>query len=246
MSVLRLLGVLRQPSLHLLTSKVWNKLPVMTLNSFLFEDEKEENSKPIGRYPVPYKKDLPFDIVELMEEMEKTTGFLPNVFKVLAYRPLEFRAYFAYFNAIYNKETGRLSKADKELIIIVISLDVRCLYSVVVHSALYRLYSKNPVLSEQVCINWRKSDLPPREKAMVEFALAISQADDITDDHFKKLEMHGFNRDDAWDIATITAFYAMANRLIHFIDITPNKGYYSLGRNNDNKQTENEFTAPKV
>ncbi|XP_059110257.1 uncharacterized protein LOC131903599 isoform X1 [Peromyscus eremicus] len=246
MFVLQRLGVLWQPSLHLLTSKVWKKWPVMTLNSYFFEDEKEENSKPIGRYPVPYKKDLPFDIVELMEEMKRTTGFLPNVFKVLSYRPSEFRAFFAYYNAIYNKETGQLSKADKELIIVVTSLGERCLYSVVVHSALYRVYSKNPGLSDQVCINWKKSDLPAREKAMVEFALAVSQADDITDDHFKKLEMHGFNREDAWDIATITAFYAMANRLVHFIDIIPNKGYYSLGRNSETKQIESELTAPKV
>ncbi|XP_057647172.1 uncharacterized protein LOC130888268 [Chionomys nivalis] len=217
----------------------------MTLNSYPFKDEKEENSKPIGRYPIPYKKDLPFDIVELMEEMERKTGFLPNVFKVLSYRPLEFRAFFAYYNAIYNKETGRLSKADKELIIVVTSLGDKCLYSVVVHSAMYRVYSKNPGLSDQVCINWRKSDLPAREKAMIEFALAVSQADDITDDHFKKLEMHGFSREDAWDIATITAFYAMANRLVHFIDIIPNKGYYSLGRDKDAKQIENELTAPK-
>ncbi|XP_050011839.1 uncharacterized protein [Alexandromys fortis] len=121
----------------------------MTLNSYFFEDEKEENSKPIGRYPIPYKKDLPFDIVELMEEMERKTGFLPNVFKVLSYRPLEFRAFFAYYNAIYNKETGRLSKADKELIIVVTSLGDKCLYSVVVHSAMYRVYSKNPGLSDQ-------------------------------------------------------------------------------------------------
>ncbi|XP_055461245.1 uncharacterized protein LOC129675242 [Psammomys obesus] len=218
----------------------------MTLNSYPSKDEQEKNSKPIGRYPVPYKKDLPFDIVELMDEVERQIGFLPNIFKVLSYRPLEFRAFFAYYNAIYNKETGGLSKADKELIIIVTSLSERCLYNVVVHSAMYRFYSKNPVLSEQVCINWRKSDLPAREKAMVEFALAVSQADEITDEHFKKLEMHGFNREDAWDIATITAFYAMANRFVHFIDIIPNRGFYSVGRNNDTKQTENESTAPKI
>ncbi|KAL6050911.1 hypothetical protein STEG23_019428 [Scotinomys teguina] len=107
MSVLRRLGVLRQPSLHLLTNKVWKKWPVMTLSSYFFEDEKEESSKPIGRYPIPYKKDLPFDIVELME-MEKTTGFLPNVFKVLSYRPLEFRAFFAYYNVIYIKKQYKL------------------------------------------------------------------------------------------------------------------------------------------
>uniref|UniRef100_A0A8C2NMP7 Carboxymuconolactone decarboxylase-like domain-containing protein n=1 Tax=Capra hircus TaxID=9925 RepID=A0A8C2NMP7_CAPHI len=127
----------------------------------------------------------------------RQTGFLPNVFKVLSHWPLEYRAFFAYYNVICNKKTGQLSRADKELIILVTSLANRCSYSVVVHSAWYRVFSKNPVLSDQVCINWRKSDLPAWEKAMLEFALAISQADDVTDDHFKKLEVHGFNQEDA-------------------------------------------------
>ncbi|XP_047379949.1 uncharacterized protein LOC124964073 [Sciurus carolinensis] len=247
MSVLRQLGALRQPSfLHLVTSRLWNKLPVVTLNFRLFEAHQEEKSKPISRYPIPYKKDLPFDIVELMEEIEKKTGFLPNVFKVLSYRPLEFRAFFAYYNAIYNKATGQLSRADKELIIVVTSLVDRSLYHVVVHSAWYRVYSKNPVLSDQVCVNWRKSDLPAREKAMLEFALAVSRADDITDDHFKKLEVYGFSREDAWDIAAISSFYAMANRLAHFIKLIPNKEFYLMGRTSDVKDMESELAAPKV
>ncbi|XP_040142002.1 uncharacterized protein LOC120889850 [Ictidomys tridecemlineatus] len=237
MSVLRCLGALRQPSfLRLVTSRVWNRLPVVTLNLRLFEAQQEEKSKPISRYPIPYKKDLPFDIVELMEEIEKKTGFLPNVLKVLSYRPLEFRAFFAYYNAIYNKTTGQLSRADKELIIVVTSLVNRSLYHVVVHGAWYRVYSKNPVLSDQVCVNWRKSDLPAREKAMLEFALAVSRADDITDDHFKKLEIYGFSREDAWDIAAISSFYAMANRLAHFIKLVPNKEFYFMGRTSDHRE----------
>ncbi|XP_046309821.1 uncharacterized protein LOC124098911 [Marmota monax] len=198
--------------------------------------QQEEKSKPISRYPIPYKKDLPFDIVELMEEIEKKTGFLPNILKVLSYWPLEFRAFFAYYNAICNKTTGQLSRADKELIIVVTSLVNRSLYHVVVHSAWYRVYSKNPVLSDQVCMNWRKSDLPAPEKAMLEFALAVSQADDITDDHFKKLEIYGFSREDAWDIAAISSFYAMANRLAHFIKLVPNKEFYFMGRTSDHRE----------
>ena len=174
------------------------------------------------------------------------TGFLPNVFKVLSHRPLEFRAFFAYYNVICNKKTGQLSRADKELIILVTSLANRCSYSVVVHSARYRVFSKNPVLSDQVCINWRKSDLPAREKAMLEFALAISQADDITDDHFKKLEVRGFNQEDAWDIAAISAFYAMSNRLAHFVNLVPNKEFYLMGRTNDVKDIRSEPAAPEI
>ncbi|XP_012576695.1 PREDICTED: uncharacterized protein LOC105853281 [Condylura cristata] len=200
-------------------------------------------SRPGSRYSIPYKKDLPFDIVELMEETEKKTGFLPNIFKVLSHRPLEFRAFFAYYNAIINKETGHLSRTDKELIIMVTSLADRCLYNMVVHSAWYRIFSKNPVLSDQVCMNWRKSDLSAREKAMLEFALAISQADDITDDHFKKLKVHGFNQEDAWDIAAIVAFYAMCNRLALFVSLVPNKEFYLMGRTSDVRR---EPAAPKI
>ncbi|XP_053424455.1 uncharacterized protein LOC128569858 [Nycticebus coucang] len=246
MSVLRGLGVLRPLSLHLVTNRFWKKLPMVTLNLRPYETQQEEKSKAISRYPIPYKKDLPFDIVELMEEIEKKTGFLPNVFKVLSYRPLEFRAFFAYYNAICNKETGQLSRADKELIIVVTSLADRCPYNVVVHSARYRVYSKDPVLSDQVCVNWRKSDLPAREKAMLEFALAVSRADDITDDHFKKLEVHGFNQEDAWDIATISAFYAMCNRLAQFVNLIPNKEFYMMGRTSDVKDVKSELTAPKI
>ncbi|XP_048192992.1 uncharacterized protein LOC125344496 isoform X1 [Perognathus longimembris pacificus] len=245
MSMLRLLGVLRQQTLlGLLRSRIGKKLPEMTLNVRLYWDQKEKRFQPIGRYPIPYKKDLPFDMVELMEEVEKTIGFLPNTFKVLSYRPVEFRAFFAYYNAIINKETGKLSRADKELIIVVTSLANNCLYSVIVHSAKHRVFSKDPELSDQVCVNWRKSNLPAREKAMLEFALAVSQGDDITDDHFTKLEVHGFNREDAWDIASISAFYAMVNRFVNFVNLIPNKEFYSMGRTSDSNDIMSDLTGP--
>ncbi|XP_036597432.1 uncharacterized protein LOC118834094 [Trichosurus vulpecula] len=208
-------------------------LSTVKVTSHSSDTQPEEPAKPIGRYPIPYKKELPFDIVELMEEVEKKTGFLPNVFKALAHRPGEFRAFFAYYNAIINKETGHLSKADKELIIVATSVSNRCPYCVVAHSALHRIYSKNAILADQVIVNWRKAELSPRELAMLEFALAVSRADDITEDHFKKLELHGFDREDAWDIASISAFFCMSNRISHFIDLMPNKEFYSLGRKND-------------
>ncbi|XP_058528695.1 uncharacterized protein LOC101516246 [Ochotona princeps] len=229
-----------RPSLHIVTKRLWKTLPAVTLNLRPYQTQQDEKSKPISRYPIPYKKDLPFDILELMEEIEMKTGFLPNIFKVLSYRPLEFRAFFAYYDVICNKKTGQLSRADKELIIVVTSLANRCPYNVACHSARYRVYSKNPVLSDQVSVNWRKSDLSAREKAMLEFALAVSQADDITDDHFKKLEVHGFNQEDAWDIAAISAFYAMSNRLANFVNLVPNKEFYFIGRTSEVKDVKSE------
>ncbi|XP_067851040.1 uncharacterized protein si:ch211-175m2.5 [Heptranchias perlo] len=189
-----------------------------------------EPERPIGRYPVPYKKDLPYDIVELMEEVETKGGFLPNIFKALSYRPVEFRAFFAYYNALMNKETGNLSKADRELIIVATSANNHCPYCVIAHSALHRIYSKNPILADQVVVNRQLADLDDRQRAMLDFALTISSAENISEDHLKKLEMHGFDREDAWDIGTITAFFSMSNRLAHLIDLRPNEEFYTLGR----------------
>ncbi|KAM4708930.1 uncharacterized protein O3C94_016938 isoform 2-T2 [Discoglossus pictus] len=188
--------------------------------------KSEDTSRPISRYSIPYKKDLPYDIVELLEE----SGFLPNVFKAMARRPEEFRAFFSYYNALLHKETGNLSKADKELIIVATSAHNRCPYCVVAHSALHRIYSKNKILADQVVINWELAELSPRDHAMVEFALAIAKPENITEEHFTKLEAHGFDREDAWDIAMITAYFAMANRIAHLMDLRPNQEFYSLGR----------------
>ncbi|XP_072351273.1 uncharacterized protein [Scyliorhinus torazame] len=165
-----------------------------------------------------------------MEEVETKSGFLPNIFKMLSYRPVEFRAFFAYYNALMNKETGNLSKADRELIIVATSANNHCPYCVIAHSALHRIYSKNPVLADQVVVNSQLADLDDRQHAMLDFALAVSNAANISDDHLKKLEVHGFDRDDAWDIATITAFFAMSNRLAHLNDLCPNEEFYTLGR----------------
>ncbi|XP_039614158.1 uncharacterized protein si:ch211-175m2.5 [Polypterus senegalus] len=187
-------------------------------------------TKPIGRYPIPYKKDLPYDIVELMEEVETKAGFLPNVFKVLSRRPAEFRAFFAYYNAIMNKETGNLTKMDRELIVVATSMNNKCLYCVVSHSALHRIYSKNPTLADQVIVNYEAAELKDRERAMLDFALAISRCDNITEEHFKNLEAHGFDREDAWDIATIAAFFSMSNRIAYFTDMRPNDEFYGMGR----------------
>ncbi|MEE6519497.1 hypothetical protein FKM82_031354 [Ascaphus truei] len=192
--------------------------------------QSEGSSRPISRYPIPYKKDLPYDLVELMEEVETKGGFLPNVFKALAHRPAEFRAFFAYYNALMNKETGNLTKADRELVVVVTSASNGCPYCVIAHSALHRIYSKKPTLADEVIINWELAELKQREHSMLEFALAIAKAENITEKHFAKLEEHGFDREDAWDIAMISAFFAMSNRISHFMDLRPNKEFYTLGR----------------
>ncbi|XP_054890288.1 uncharacterized protein si:ch211-175m2.5 [Poeciliopsis prolifica] len=184
----------------------------------------------ISRYPVPYKKDLPYDIVELMEEVESKGGFLPNVFKALSHRPPEFRAFFAYYNELMNKETGNLTKADRELIVVATSSHNKCLYCVVAHSALHRIYSKNPTLSDQVVVNYKLAELTPRQHAMLDFAMAVCRSDTITDKHFQSLEKLGFDREDAWDIAAVAAFFAMSNRLAHFTDLKPNHEFFNVGR----------------
>ncbi|KAJ8015607.1 hypothetical protein DPEC_G00027870 [Dallia pectoralis] len=190
------------------------------------------NSSPesISRFPVPNKKDLPFDMVELMEEVETKGGFLPNVFKVLAHRPAEFRAFFSYYNELMNKETGGLTKADRELIVVATSVHNHCLYCAVSHSALHRVYSKKPTLADQVIVNYEKAELSNRERAMLDFALAVCRSDNITDQHFLSLEEAGFDREDAWDIAAIAAFFAMSNRLAHLTDMRPNEEFYNMGR----------------
>uniref|UniRef100_A0A3Q3AE29 Si:ch211-175m2.5 n=1 Tax=Kryptolebias marmoratus TaxID=37003 RepID=A0A3Q3AE29_KRYMA len=184
----------------------------------------------ISRYPVPNKKDLPYDIVEIMEEVETKGGFLPNVFKVLSHRPAEFRSFFTYYNELMNKETGSLTKADRELIIVVTSTHNKCPYCVVSHSALHRIYSKKPSLSEQVIINYKTAELSPREVAMLDFAMAVCRCDIITEEHFRALEEAGFDREDAWDIGSIAAFFAMSNRLAHITDMKPNEEFFTMGR----------------
>ncbi|XP_004073277.1 uncharacterized protein LOC101155778 [Oryzias latipes] len=184
----------------------------------------------ISRYPIPYRKNLPYDIVELMEEVEAKGGFLPNVFKVLSHRPAEFRAFFAYYNELMNKDTGNITKAERELIVVATSIHNRCLYCVVSHSALHRIYSKKPTVADQVVVNYKNAELSPRELAMLDFAMAVCRCDTITEEHFQSLEEVGFDREDAWDIAAIAAFFAMSNRLAHLTDMRPNLEFYNMGR----------------
>ncbi|XP_017547608.1 uncharacterized protein si:ch211-175m2.5 isoform X2 [Pygocentrus nattereri] len=212
-----------QSSVLLTKGRVCHGMPTSVR---LYSSEEER----ISRYPVPYRKNLPYDIVELMEEVEAKGGFLPNVFKVLAHRPAEFRAFFAYYDALMNKETGGLSKADRELIVVATSAHNHCLYCVVSHSALHRIYSKKPTLADQVAVNYQVADLSARERAMLDFALTVCRSETVTDELFSSLGAHGFDREDIWDIGAIAAFFAMSNRLANLTDMRPNTEFYNMGR----------------
>ncbi|XP_066506088.1 uncharacterized protein si:ch211-175m2.5 [Hoplias malabaricus] len=220
-------------------SRVCHRIPY-SLRLYSSTEEEERKDDRISRYPVPHKKSLPYDIVELMEEVEAKGGFLPNVFKVLAYRPEEFRAFFSYYNALMNKETGGLSKADRELIVVATSAHNHCLYCVVSHSALHRIYSKKPTLADQVTVNYQVADLSERERVMLDFVLCVCRSETVTDKHLSALEAVGFDREDIWDIASIAAFFAMSNRLAHLTDMRPNTEFYNMGRVPRDKRTKPE------
>lgn len=185
----------------------------------------------ISRFPTPELRDLPDDIRETILSVQEKAGFVPNVFLTLAHRPAEFRAFFAYHDALMLKETGNLTKADREMIVTTTSAKNDCLYCVVAHGALLRIYAKNPLLADQVAINHLKADITPRQKAMLNFAVkvcldsaAISEAD------YAPLHAHGFDDEDIWDIATITAFFGMSNRIANAIGMRPNTEFYLMGR----------------
>lgn len=185
----------------------------------------------ISRYPVPKLEDLPHDIRARILAVQEKAGFVPNVFVTLAHRPDEFRAFFAYHDALMEKEGGGLSKADREMIVVATSSANDCLYCIVAHGALLRIYSKNPLVADQVAANYRKADIPPRQKAMLAFAVKVAAASsDVDDADFEALRVHGFNDEDAWDIAAIAAFFGLSNRMANVIRMRPNDEFYLMGR----------------
>ncbi len=156
---------------------------------------------------------------------------MPNVFLALAHRPAEFRAFFAYHDALMDKQTGGLSKADREMIVTATSARNRCLYCVVAHGALVRIYAKQPLLADQIAVNHAKADLGPREKAMLDFAMKVCVASDtIGDADHDVLRGHGFDDEDIWDIAAITAFFGLSNRIANVTGMRPNDEFYLMGR----------------
>ena len=186
---------------------------------------------PISKYPVPKFEELPADIRDKMLEVQKKAGFIPNVFVTLAHRPDEFRAFFAYHDALMLKESG-LSKAEKEMIVVATSAVNQCPYCVIAHGAILRIYAKNPQIADQVAIHHRKADLTPRQKAMLDFACKLSRTPEaMTDADHEILRSHGFSAPDIWDIGGITAFFALSNRMAHLIGMRPNDEFYLLGRN---------------
>ncbi len=183
------------------------------------------------RYPHPDLNTLPDDIKARVLEVQEKSGFIPNVFLALARRPAEWRAFFAYHDALMLKEDSGLSKGDREMIVTATSAANRCLYCVVAHGAILRIYEKKPLVADQVAVNHRKADISPRQRAMLDFAMKVClHADEIHDDDFAALHAHGFSDEDAWDIAAITAFFGLSNRMASFSNMMPNPEFYLLGR----------------
>jgi uncharacterized peroxidase-related enzyme len=185
---------------------------------------------PISRFDVPQLDDLPADLRERIDAVRDKTGFVPNVFLALARRPEEFRAFFAYYDALMAREGG-LTKAEKEMIVVATSATNQCPYCVVAHGALLRLFSKNPLLGDQVAINYRVADLSARQRAMLEVALKLAMAPQtFGDDDVQALLAHGFTKEDVWDIGAITALFALSNRMAHLTEMRPNDEFYAMGR----------------
>ena len=184
----------------------------------------------ISRFPIPAIDALPDDIRERILAVQEKSGFVPNVFLTLAHRPDEFRAFFAYHDALMNKAEG-LTKAEREMIVVATSNANQCQYCVVAHGAILRVRAKNPLIADQVAVNYRKADITPRQKAMLDFAMKVSaRAYEVGDEDVAALQAHGFSEDDIWDIAAIAAFFGMSNRLANVTSMRPNDEFYAMGR----------------
>jgi 4-carboxymuconolactone decarboxylase len=185
---------------------------------------------PISRFPVPRLSDMPADIRERIEAVQEKSGFIPNVFLVLAHRPDEFRAFFAYHDALMDKP-GNLTKAEREMIVVATSNANQCQYCVIAHGAILRIRAKDALIADQVAINYRKADITVRQKAMLDFAMKVSQSAHLVEDSdIEELKVHGFDEEDAWDIAAIAAFFALSNRMANVTDMRPNREFYKMGR----------------
>ncbi len=185
----------------------------------------------ISRYPVPELKDLPDDLRERILAVQEKAGFVPNVFLALAHRPAEWRAFMAYHDALLLKDTGNLSKGEREMIIVATSAANQCLYCVVAHGAILRVYEKNPLMADQVAINPLKADLTKRQRAMLDFALKVClRSHEVDDADYAALHAQGFDDEDIWDIGAITAFFGLSNRMANLIGMRPNDEFYLMGR----------------
>jgi uncharacterized peroxidase-related enzyme len=185
----------------------------------------------ISRFPVPELADIPEDLRTRMLEVQQKAGFIPNVFLTLAHRPDECRAFFAYHDALMLKDTPALNKAEREMIVVTTSGANDCVYCVVAHGAILRIYTKNPRIADQVAINHRKAEVTPKQRAMLDFALKVClRSNEIDEADFVVLRAFGFTEDDIWDIGSITAFFGMSNRLANMSSMRPNDEFYLMGR----------------
>jgi uncharacterized peroxidase-related enzyme len=186
--------------------------------------------KPISRFPVPALPDMPEDIRALILSVQEKAGFVPNVFLALAHRPDEFRAFFAYHDALMERDSG-LTKAEREMIVVATSGANQCQYCVVAHGAILRIRARDPLIADQVATNYRKADITPRQRAMLDFAMKVSQSAQTVDDaDFAGLAAHGFTQEDVWDIGAISAFFALSNRFANMVSLRPNDEFYMMGR----------------
>jgi uncharacterized peroxidase-related enzyme len=188
-------------------------------------------TQPIAkRFPTPPLDKLPEDIRDRILAVQEKSGFVPNVFLALAYRPEEFRAFFAYHDALMEKEGG-LTKAEREMIVVATSAANQCHYCVIAHGAILRIRARNPLIADQIAVNYRKADLTPRQRAMLDFAMKVSlDAGAISEQDFAAVAGHGFGDDDIWDIAAIAAFFALSNRMANVTAMRPNDEFYLMGR----------------
>ena len=184
----------------------------------------------VSRYPVPRLEDLPPDIRAAIEGVHEKAGFVPNIFLALAHRPDEFRAFFAYHDAILERK-GNLTKAEKEMIVVATSAANDCLYCVIAHGAILRVRAKDPLIADRVATNYRSADLEPRQRAVLDFALKVAQRGaELEETDYQRLRDHGLDDEDIWDVGAITAFFALSNRLAHLIELQPNPEFFTLGR----------------
>ena len=187
-------------------------------------------AKPISKFPVPALAELPADIRARIEEVQEKSGFVPNVFLTLAHRPDEFRAFFAFHDALMLRPSG-LTKGEKEMIVVATSGANQCLYCVVAHGAIVRIYEKAPLLADQLAVNYLKADITPRQRAMLGFAMKVcTHSAQLTEADHEALREHGFSDEDIWDIGAITAFFALSNRMANLTGMRPNEEFYLMGR----------------
>ncbi|MED5412853.1 MAG: peroxidase-related enzyme [Pseudomonadota bacterium] len=185
---------------------------------------------PISRFPIPDINELPDDLRERILEVQEKAGFIPNIFLALAHRPDEFRAFFTYHDALMERDSG-LSKAEREMIVVATSGLNQCIYCVVAHGAILRIREKNRLIADQVATNYQKSDISDRQKAILEFAVKVSQkSHEVGENDIKALLAQGFSEDDVWDIGSIAALFALSNRIANMAGIRPNDEFYTMGR----------------